>query len=465
MRAVRLVATLAVVVLVATGCQAGTSSPGARLREVPAGSRGIVVDTDMGLDDALALLYLGSRPDVTIRAVTVEGDGLAHCGPGVRNARALLGVAGLTDIPVACGSRQPLRGTNAFPDEWRTSADRLYGLRLRAPSGNVTTLSATELLRQALDGETDLLTLGPFTNVARALSEDPALASRIPQVFSMAGALNVPGNAPNGVAEDNVWIDPLATSRVMAALPVTLVPLDATNAVPFTSFFVEGLSRHLSAPAARTVHRLVAGDPFLVSGQYYFWDPLAATLWTQPSLATYDARKVIVSTSGAAAGWISDDLRGSPVLVAAHVDALGFERAYLSGVAGGRVTDVRPRPDIVLAFDGDACRLSAPHPLVPGDAVLAVRNGSGMDATAVVAGFGGTTTYGDLLAFLGKPGSVVTGTPAGFHPLGTVVAPAGQDGWLTVTLSQPNVTAACGFPEGDAFRAWPAGSLPVTAGS
>lgn len=465
MRRVALVAALAMVALVVVGCDTGTTPDRPPLAAVPAGSRGVVIDTDMGLDDALALLYLGSRSDVTIRAVTVEGDGLAHCGPGVTNARALLGLVGHPEVPVACGSHRPLEGTNAFPVQWRTTADGLYGLRLPAPTAGAAPRSATELLRQALDGKTDLLTLGPFTNVARALRDDPALASRIPQVFSMAGALTVPGNAPNGVAEDNVWIDPLAASRVMTALPVTLVPLDATNGVPFTAFFVDALARHLSSPTARALHRLVAGDPFLVSGAYYFWDPLAATLWTQPSLAVYDARKVIVSTSGAAAGWISDDRRGSPVLIATGVDALGFERTYLSGIAGTKVSDVRPRPDAVLSFDGNLCTLSARHALTSGDAVIAVRNRSGLDATALVAGFDGTTTYASLIAFLGEPGSLVTGAPAGFHPLGSVVAPAGQDGWLSVTLSQANLTAVCGFPEGDAFRAWPGGWLPVSTGS
>jgi pyrimidine-specific ribonucleoside hydrolase len=275
-RGLRIAAATLVAASLSAGCDAKSTRATISLPVVPAGVNGVVVDTDMGLDDALALLYLGSRNDVAIRAVTVVGDGLVHYRAGVRHVRELLTLTGQPDVPVACGGERPLQGRNAFPDEWRSTADDLYGLELPAPVGRGTDLSATELLAAALDGTTDLLTLGPYTNVAAALREDPELATRVPAVVSMAGAVDVPGNAPGGVAEYNVWVDPLAAKEVLAAVPVTLVPLDATNAVPITSFFVDVLGRHLGTPAAEAVHDLIADDPFLVSGQYFFWDPLAA---------------------------------------------------------------------------------------------------------------------------------------------------------------------------------------------
>ena len=424
----------------------------------------MVVDTDMGLDDALALLYLGSREDVVIRAVTVVGDGLVHCRAGVRNARELLASTGHADVPVACGGERPLQGDNAFPDEWRSTADDLYGLELPTPAGRTTDLSATELLASALDGTTDLLTLGPYTNVAAALREDPDLAARVPEVVSMAGAVDVPGNAPGGVAEYNVWVDPLAAKEVMAAVPVTLVPLDATNAVPVTSFFVDALGRHLGTPASSAVHDLIADDPFLVSGQYFFWDPLAAGLLTEPQLGRYVNRRLLVTASlDAGAGWIVDYDEGSSVRVATHADALGFEEAFLSAIAGEPVTDVRPAPDIVVRFDGDSCRMTAPGRLRTGAPIAVVfRNRSAAGALAVLAGFGGKTTYRDLLDFVGAPGSPITGAPDGFRPVGSISAAAGEDGWLAVTLARPNVTVACGTQRGATFFAWPGGWLPVT---
>ncbi len=448
-----------------TGCDAESISPITPLPAVPAGARGVVVDTDMGLDDALAILYLGSRDDVAIRAVTVVGDGLVHCRAGVRNARGLLTLTGHPDVPVACGGERPLQGGNAFPDEWRSTADDLYGLGLPAPVGRATDRSATALLSAALDGTTDLLTLGPYTNVAAALRDDPALAGRVPAVVSMAGAVDVPGNAPGGVAEYNVWVDPLAAKEVLAALPVTLVPLDATNAAPITSFFVDALGRHLGTPAARAVHDLIADDPFLVSGQYFFWDPLAAGLLTEPDLGTYVDRTLLVTASlDAGAGWIDDYDQGAPVRVTTHADALGFEEAFLSALAGEPVTDVRPDPDIVVEFDGDTCRMTASGDVTAGAPIaLVFHNRSAAGATAVLAGFGGTTTYRDLLDFVGAPGSAVTGAPNGFRPVGSISATDGQDGWLAITLQQPNVVAACGTQQGKAFLAWPGGWLPVGA--
>ena len=87
-----------------------------------------MVDTDMGADDILALLYLLGRPDVDVVGVSVVGDGIVRCPVGASNARAVLAAAGRTDIPVACGTDRPLAGQVAFPDAWRTQADGLYGM-------------------------------------------------------------------------------------------------------------------------------------------------------------------------------------------------------------------------------------------------------------------------------------------------------------------------------------------------
>jgi pyrimidine-specific ribonucleoside hydrolase len=431
--------------------------------EVPEGSRAVVVDTDMGLDDALALLFLASRPDVAIRAVTVVGDGLAHCGPGVANARALLTLAGRDGVPVACGGRRPLLGSNAFPDAWRATADDLYGLDPEPAPGTASGLTAPELLRRALDGETALLTLGPFTNVARALREEPALAERVPEVVSMAGAVDAPGNAPNGVAEYNVWADPLAAKEALEALPVTLVPLDATNAAPVTPFFVDALERHRGTSAADAAHELIADDPFLVSGAYFFWDPLAAGLLVAPELGAYVDRDLLVTASqDAGAGWIDDSVRGSRVRVATRADGLGFERLFLSALAGEPVIAVRPDPDLEVTFDGSSCTWSPPDGTRAGDAVVAFRNGAGQDAVLILVRFGGDTTYAELRATVGPPGSAVTEAPDGFHPLGQVVAGPGQDAWLRVELPSANVAAACAIPSEDgSARVWLAGWFAV----
>jgi len=69
-----------------------------------------------------------------------------------------------------------------------------------------------------------LITLGPLTNVAEALRVDPGLADRVPEMISMAGAIDVGGNTPAGVAEYNVWVDPVAARELIERMNVTLAP-------------------------------------------------------------------------------------------------------------------------------------------------------------------------------------------------------------------------------------------------
>jgi hypothetical protein len=188
-------------------------------------------------------------------------------------------------------------------------------------------------------------------------------------------------------------------------------------------------------------------------------------LLTEPRLGTYVDRTLLVTASlDAGAGWIDDYDKGTPVRVTMRADALGFEEAFLSALAEEPVTDVRPYPDIVVEFDGDSCRMTASGRLTAGAPIaLVFRNRSAAGAIAVLAGFGGTTTYQDLLAFVGTPGSPIAGAPDGFRPVGSISAADGQDGWLALTLERPNVAAACGTQQGKAFLAWPGGWLPVGA--
>ena len=181
----------------------------------------LVVDTDAGLDDAIALLYLARSPEVDLLAVTVTGTGLAHCFPGARNVIGLLELAGRGDVPVACGPETPLgKAGAAFPDEWRRMADTRYGDAWTIGGSPLDDREAPELLVDAVDRASDpvrLLTLGPLTNVAAALELDDRFAGGIDHVVTMGGAFDVPGNTAfaepppeHDVAEWNIYADPVA---------------------------------------------------------------------------------------------------------------------------------------------------------------------------------------------------------------------------------------------------------------
>jgi pyrimidine-specific ribonucleoside hydrolase len=423
----------------------------------------VVVDTDMGTDDVMALLYLLQRPDVLVDAVAVEGDGLAHCRRGVHNARALLSLAGAPSTPVACGRGAPLQGANAFPADWRAFSDDLSAVPdLPEPSGDQYEGTAADLLTETLDGDAVLLTLGPLTNVAEALRADAALAARVPRVVSMAGAVDVPGNAPNGVAEYNVWIDPLAAKESIAALPVTLVPLDVTNQVPATTFFVDALGRHPATPEARAIHALLVDNPQIAAGQYFFWDPLAAVLLVEPGLGTYEEARVLVTASlDAGAGWISRWDSGVRVRLADDADTLAFEREYLSTLTGETVEDLRPPPELTIAFDGRRCRTDV-GVVEAGELVIAFDNDSQQSVSALVGSLHGIT-YERLLASVGSPGSVVRKAPEEFVPSGFLVAEPGASTLVAVEVGAGAWGIFCLIEVGgDAARVWPGGPLTVS---
>jgi pyrimidine-specific ribonucleoside hydrolase len=423
----------------------------------------VVFDTDLAFDDIMALLYLGQRDDVVIDAVTLTGTGEAHCDPGVENALRLLALGGNLETPVACGRETPLQGTNAFPDEWRAAVDNLSMLGLPPTDRAADPRGAVRLLQDTLDGDATLITLGPLTNVAEALRSDPNLAERVPAFVAMAGAIDVPGNTPTGVAEYNVWVDPLAAKEVIEGMDVALVPLDATDDVPFTPFFADTLADHLSSPEAEAVDAIIrANQGIFLEGGYSFWDTLATALVLRPELATWDEARVVVTASqDAGAGWIDRWDEGIPVDFASSVpDPLAFEREYLSVLTGETVTEVRPDPTVAITFDGERCSIAPDH-LSAGTEVVSFE---GPDAPVPPVGVMASLTdltYEELRRFVGADGSLLAPDaepPAGLEVIGFV-----QD-LAEVQTAPSTVVAICAtqrVPDGPA-RAWLSAPVEVS---
>ncbi|HET9248703.1 MAG TPA: nucleoside hydrolase [Actinomycetota bacterium] len=455
----RRMATATIVLgLLAGACEPspGGSEPARSPAAEGAEPRHVVLDTDLAFDDIMALLYLLQRDDVAIDAVTIAGTGEAHCEPGVRNALGLLALGGETDTPVACGRETPLKGTNAFPDEWRSAVDDLSMLDLPAVDRRGDPRGAVRLLLDTLDGDATLITLGPLTNVAEALRADPGFASRVPELVAMAGAIDTGGNTPNGVAEYNVWVDPLAAKEVIEGMDATLVPLDATDDVPFTPFFADALAAHLASPEAEAVDAIIAANQeIFLQGGYSFWDTLATALVFRPELATWDEARVVVTASeDAGAGWIDRWEQGSPVRFATTVpDPLAFEREYLSVLTGEPVTDVRPEPTVTVSFDGSRCSIR-PRRLSAGEQVVAYEDERGRaDGGAILLQLSDAFTYEDLRHLIGPDGSILprrTRPPKGIEVL-TFVDP------LAEATTIPSVVAglcASGGVDGGPGRVW-----------
>jgi inosine-uridine nucleoside N-ribohydrolase len=301
----------------------------------------VVVDTDLALDSVMAILYLLGRSELDVVAITVSGTGEVHCEPGVRIAAGLVALAEAGEIPVACGPEAPLEGFNTFPTSWRVAADDAWGLELPdggAPSG----LPAPELLVSVIETEADpvvVFTDGPLTNLAAALRLDPGIAGNITMVYAMGGAIDVPGNTPrNPDAEYNIWVDPVAAAEVLASgVPLTLIPLDATNQLPLHAVHLRALEEHQSSPVgAAVVAMLEANSEFVTGGGGYFWDQLAAALLADETLASFETTRLAVITEGErdVAGRTVRGSNGAEVRVPITVDVERFEREFLSALAG-----------------------------------------------------------------------------------------------------------------------------------
>jgi pyrimidine-specific ribonucleoside hydrolase len=159
----------------------------------------------------------------------------------------------------------------------------------------------------------------------------PDLAHELDAVFVMGGALTVPGNTPGGAAEWNFQIDPPAAAAVLhAGAPITLVPLDATRHVPLDRSFYEGIKAAHDTPVARFVFDVLTRQRDQTdSGDYFFWDPLAAAILTD-GLATVERRRLKVATKASLSGWTFAVTGGTPVSVAMDVPRARFEQIFLS---------------------------------------------------------------------------------------------------------------------------------------
>lgn len=415
----------------------------------------IVIDTDMGSDDVMAILYLLRRPDVDVRAITVSGTGLAHCGPGVHTVLGLLKVARAPDVPVACGSEAPLGGSNAFPEEWRAAADEAYGLTLPATDRQPSEADAVSVLSSAIrgaDGVT-LITLGPLTNIAEAFTAEPELAQDVTAIVSMGGALLAGGNVEaNPEAEWNFHADPRAVDVVLrSGAPITLVPLDATNSVPITAYFVDALRGHHLTPEADMVLALLEGNPMLVEPGNFFWDPLTAVLALDGSPATLeDHRVVVLQGSPDVDGELVLSSSGIEVRAAMSADPLAFETEYLNTLNGDEaIARTRPDPDLTFTLSPTGCAGDMPTSLPAGTVDVKVQNPLNVGGAAILATTTGGHAIDELVSFVERlEGPQETRPPKWIASEAFTDAPAGGSTLAPWDLAPGTHAVVCGIENG-----------------
>ena len=274
----------------------------------------LLIDTDPGIDDALALLLALASPGVSIEAITgVAGN--VPVDQAIRNLFRILDVVRPERMPrVARGAAAPLKRSlvtagHVHGDDGLGNLDRFVEpdgrLRYPALSHTVEMSDGADLILDAADrfgAELVVVALGPLTNLATALQRDARRLSRVGRIVVMGGAVAVPGNV-TPAAEFNFYVDPEAAAVVFdAALPLDLVPLDVTRQVVLgQSELAERLSRCPSRIARFVSDFTLHGFAFGAdrgNGGIVLHDPLAIGVALDPSLVGFEELHVEIECEG-----------------------------------------------------------------------------------------------------------------------------------------------------------------------
>lgn len=265
----------------------------------------VLIDTDPGIDDALALLFAWSSPEVRVDAITTVA-GNVPLAIANTNLQRLLALRKPVPWPLtAAGAEGPLARA-------LSTATRYHG---EDGLGDLSDWPAVEPLPETPDAvsvivdlarryerELTIVALGPLTNLALALKADAAALGRVGRVVAMGGAVDVPGNV-TPTAEFNMSVDPEAAHRVFAAgLPLELVPLDATRQAVLPRAGMRATLARSPGPLASRIQGF-SERGFRIShsdGEHgmALHDPLAVGLAIDPSLAKWETTRIAIGPDG-----------------------------------------------------------------------------------------------------------------------------------------------------------------------
>jgi len=266
--------------------------------------RRALIDTDPGIDDALALLLAWGSPEWTVDVVTVVA-GNAPLEAGTRNVFRLLDLRRPAPPPlVAAGAASPLaRPLTTAPYH---GADGLGDLPDWPPvEPRLAPVAAPRVIVDAArryGRDLTIVALGPLTNLALAVEADAAALLGAGRVVAMGGAVDVPGNVTPD-AEFNAHVDPEALARVLdAGVRLDLVPLDATRQATLEAAALNAALAHAPGPYADRVRRIAAYALRidLAHGKrgMDLHDPLAVGVALDPTLVEWEAVRLAIGPGG-----------------------------------------------------------------------------------------------------------------------------------------------------------------------
>ena len=263
----------------------------------------IILDTDPGIDDSLAILLALASPEIQLEGLTIV-HGNCSMEQGTLNALAVLELAKADHIPVAKGCELPLVQPSLLAPETHGNSGLGYA-QLPVPGSRPIAQHGCDFLIEQIisnPGEITLVAVGPLTNVALAIGKEPRIVQAVKEVFIMGGAMRHEGNT-TPLAEFNTYVDPHAAHIVYhSGMPITLTPLDVTYQCVLLAEDVERLQK-IELPitnfiADATRFYMEFHDEYQGIQGCVINDPLTLALTFAPELCNYGEYYVDVDLSG-----------------------------------------------------------------------------------------------------------------------------------------------------------------------
>lgn len=263
--------------------------------------RRVIIDTDPGIDDAMAILLALNSPELSVEALTVV-PGNVEAWQGLGNALKIVSLAGRCDLPVAGGAQHPLNQKLITAQYWH-GKNGLADVELPAPKCQADSRFGPDLIIELVHKyphEITLIPVGPLTNIALAVSKDPSIVPLVKDIVIMGGSIS--GGNVDGAAEANIYGDPEAASIVFnAGWIVTMIGSDVGERTLITRAHLAQLQAP-HGPESDFIFKLAEfyltrSEKSGYSGAAMY-DPLAVATVIDPSLVTLKDMHVDVEIKG-----------------------------------------------------------------------------------------------------------------------------------------------------------------------
>jgi inosine-uridine nucleoside N-ribohydrolase len=266
-----------------------------------AAPRRVIIDTDPGVDDAMAILLALNSPELRVEALTVVA-GNVETAQGLENALKIVSLANRCDVAVAGGAQHPLNQKLITARFWH-GKNGLAGVELPASKCKADSRFGPDLIIEMVHKyphDLTLIPVGPLTNIALAVSKDPSIASLVRDIVIMGGSVS--GGNVNGAAEANIYNDPEAAQIVFnAGWMVTMIGSDVGERTLMTRKYLTELQAS-HGPQSDFIAKLA--DFYLTRSEKSgysgaaMYDPLAVGAVIDPTLVTLKDMHVDVETKG-----------------------------------------------------------------------------------------------------------------------------------------------------------------------